>query len=107
MIPKLIHRRTAASVFVVALILVSSSFSIATISSVGRQSTGSHALPSQATSVTRSEEHTSELQSRVDLVCRLLLEKKNRSYGSAEPKNAAKEPAIAVTTKIDQTSRKM
>src|SRR2546421_278853 len=26
----------------------------------------------------RSEEHTSELQSRSDLVCRLLLEKKNR-----------------------------
>src|SRR5699024_12387758 len=29
----------------------------------------------------RSEEHTSELQSRFDLVCRLLLEKKNR-YGA-------------------------
>src|SRR5207247_11046653 len=28
--------------------------------------------------VARSEEHTSELQSRVDLVCRLLLEKKKR-----------------------------
>src|SRR5699024_6591727 len=28
--------------------------------------------------VLRSEEHTSELQSRFDLVCRLLLEKKNR-----------------------------
>src|SRR5699024_11501399 len=27
---------------------------------------------------TRSEEHTSELQSRFDLVCRLLLEKKNK-----------------------------
>src|SRR5207247_8656260 len=27
----------------------------------------------------RSEEHTSELQSRVDLVCRLLLEKKSRT----------------------------
>src|SRR5438105_10314354 len=27
----------------------------------------------------RSEEHTSELQSRVDLVCRLLLEKKNHT----------------------------
>src|SRR5699024_12272981 len=27
----------------------------------------------------RSEEHTSELQSRFDLVCRLLLEKKNRT----------------------------
>src|SRR5206468_10215364 len=29
----------------------------------------------------RSEEHTSELQSRSDLVCRLLLEKKNRVAG--------------------------
>src|SRR5699024_12395296 len=28
----------------------------------------------------RSEEHTSELQSRFDLVCRLLLEKTNESY---------------------------
>src|SRR5699024_12103641 len=28
----------------------------------------------------RSEEHTSELQSRFDLVCRLLLEKKNKIY---------------------------
>src|SRR5437870_9993058 len=30
--------------------------------------------------VTRSEEHTSELQSRGHLVCRLLLEKKNACY---------------------------
>src|SRR5699024_12797957 len=30
--------------------------------------------------VQRSEEHTSELQSRFDLVCRLLLEKKKKSY---------------------------
>src|SRR5699024_11609798 len=28
----------------------------------------------------RSEEHTSELQSRLDLVCRLLLEKKKNNY---------------------------
>src|SRR2546429_4379309 len=28
----------------------------------------------------RSEEHTSELQSRLHLVCRLLLEKKNMTY---------------------------
>src|SRR6266480_8036494 len=28
----------------------------------------------------RSEEHTSELQSHVNLVCRLLLEKKNKKY---------------------------
>src|SRR5260370_14675979 len=30
---------------------------------------------------TRSEEHTSELQSHLNLVCRLLLEKKNRTNG--------------------------
>src|SRR2546429_7999073 len=30
----------------------------------------------------RSEEHTSELQSRLHLVCRLLLEKKKKSYTS-------------------------
>src|SRR6267378_403840 len=32
---------------------------------------------------TRSEEHTSELQSRRDLVCRLLLEKKNNEHSGA------------------------
>src|SRR5699024_11666147 len=31
----------------------------------------------EAAAFSRSEEHTSELQSRFDLVCRLLLEKKN------------------------------
>src|SRR2546422_6569567 len=30
---------------------------------------------------TRSEEHTSELQSRLHLVCRLLLEKKKKKHG--------------------------
>src|SRR5699024_12850881 len=34
-------------------------------------------LPGAGTRNPRSEEHTSELQSRFDLVCRLLLEKKN------------------------------
>src|SRR5204863_2191059 len=34
----------------------------------------------------RSEEHTSELQSRRDLVCRLLLEKKNDEIELAIPK---------------------
>src|SRR5260370_24369852 len=32
----------------------------------------------------RSEEHTSELQSHLNLVCRLLLEKKNIPYDSAK-----------------------
>src|SRR5690625_6021754 len=35
------------------------------------------AMPPRPPSMTRSEEHTSELQSRGHLVCRLLLEKKN------------------------------
>src|SRR2546421_1039370 len=34
----------------------------------------------------RSEEHTSELQSRSDLVCRLLLEKKNNCNDIPKPK---------------------
>src|SRR5699024_12488155 len=34
---------------------------------------------------TRSEEHTSELQSRFDLVCRLLLEKKNNGIEDHQP----------------------
>src|SRR2546429_2822494 len=33
----------------------------------------------------RSEEHTSELQSRLHLVCRLLLEKKKNNYYITEP----------------------
>src|SRR2546422_7792534 len=33
----------------------------------------------------RSEEHTSELQSRLHLVCRLLLEKKNNSAAHSRP----------------------
>src|SRR5438093_5375321 len=36
-------------------------------------------------SLTRSEEHTSELQSLTNLVCRLLLEKKNRTQAGTEP----------------------
>src|SRR5699024_12221644 len=38
--------------------------------------------PSSTPPTQRSEEHTSELQSRFDLVCRLLLEKKNECRGA-------------------------
>src|SRR5690242_21426970 len=40
------------------------------------------AIMGGATAMARSEEHTSELQSHVNLVCRLLLEKKNQRAGS-------------------------
>src|SRR5437588_2092067 len=49
----------------------------------GRRSTAPQAAPPRSPagphSTQRSEEHTSELQSHSDLVCRLLLEKKKRS----------------------------
>src|SRR5437868_12131883 len=40
-------------------------------------------LPAHLTCWIRSEEHTSELQSRFDLVCRLLLEKQKTRTGTA------------------------
>src|SRR5438105_7842891 len=43
---------------------------------------GHDGLPASA----RSEEHTSELQSRVDLVCRLLLEKKKQEDARQAPR---------------------
>src|SRR5438874_9082573 len=39
-------------------------------------------LPARPSDPERSEEHTSELQSRRDIVCRLLLEKKKIAYTS-------------------------
>src|SRR5690349_24251611 len=45
----------------------------------GRLCREHHAMAASAQHVARSEEHTSELQSRRDLVCRLLLEKKKKS----------------------------
>src|SRR5438105_8030892 len=54
----------------------------------------------------RSEEHTSELQPRVDLVCRLLLEKKKKSRGSCAngPKRQGRR-AEASTRRRYSTSR--
>src|SRR2546421_1528050 len=39
----------------------------------------------------RSEEHTSELQSRSDLVCRLLLEKKKKERNTERPRDIDRE----------------
>src|SRR2546421_772278 len=47
--------------------------------SQGPPSNISGTLPSNSRFTCRSEEHTSELQSRSDLVCRLLLEKKKKN----------------------------
>src|SRR2546426_3589298 len=47
-----------------------------------RLSLGAERAPGGVDRVTRSEEHTSELQSPCNLVCRLLLEKKNLREGA-------------------------
>src|SRR5215208_7840049 len=50
----------------------------------------------------RSEEHTSELQSRGHLVCRLLLEKKKNTY-ICTPKSNIKPPPLQINTKTNTT----
>src|SRR5207247_10158246 len=52
--------------------------------SAAENSRGSRVRTLSAPSSLRSEEHTSELQSRVDLVCRLLLEKKKNNTMASE-----------------------
>src|SRR5438034_2877768 len=44
----------------------------------------------------RSEEHTSELQSHSDLVCRLLLEKKNAKHTRQTGRGQPTAPVLAV-----------
>src|SRR2546427_7445768 len=51
---------------------------------------GSDAWP--GTRRLRSEEHTSELQSQSNLVCRLLLEKKKKKKKHAKPRDRAHKP---------------
>src|SRR2546422_6956123 len=59
---------------------------------------GGHALPMiyltrAAAYVLRSEEHTSELQSRLHLVCRLLLEKKKKEEDTLPPERGGERAA--------------
>src|SRR2546422_5661863 len=54
--------------------------SVINISSIASTLTPANFSVYSATKAARSEEHTSELQSRLHLVCRLLLEKKKKKY---------------------------
>src|SRR5205809_1069319 len=55
----------------------------------------------------RSEEHTSELQSRLHLVCRLLLEKKNKPNGNQYKRTHSGRRKIKeqITTRVRQNRR--
>src|SRR5260370_2931485 len=46
--------------------------------------------------IIRSEEHTSELQSHLNLVCRLLLEKKKKKHSDARKKRRPGDKATSV-----------
>src|SRR5690554_7207839 len=68
--------------------------------------TGIYRLEASKLGFERSEEHTSELQSRPHLVCRLLLEKKKKktkNNSNDKLKNKTKETKISRLT-IDQDS---
>src|SRR5699024_11225439 len=54
-------------------------------------------LPRRDRPIDRSEEHTSELQSRFDLVCRLLLEKKNPGRDTARAQGEHTVPSGRAT----------
>src|SRR5438034_7402252 len=51
----------------------------------------------------RSEEHTSELQSHSDLVCRLLLEKKKRNTARSAPRVRPPVPSLPDPTRSSRT----
>src|SRR5687768_18179333 len=69
--------------------------------STRKQSGLRHSKPAQQSSL-RSEEHTSELQSRLHLVCRLLLEKKKKKKKNQKmpkkksKKNKNQQPRISI-----------
>src|SRR2546429_702445 len=66
----------------------------------------------EETAETRSEEHTSELQSRLHLVCRLLLEKKKEASHSSflqvtRTPFLNESKAFATVTSSDSTRRRL
>src|SRR5688572_30941559 len=58
-----------------------------------RTVSGSRSVPRRCSSTHRSEEHTSELQSQSNLVCRLLLEKKNNQTDHRSESNTQRAHA--------------
>src|SRR2546428_4674873 len=79
-----------------ALVAVCSAVVVVALLYVG---IGSLRFRSPRTRARRSEEHTSELQSRSDLVCRLLLEKKKKQAYTNPiiATSSHKQPALAAT----------
>src|SRR5438034_4837678 len=64
-------------------------------------------LPDRARVNRRSEEHTSELQSHSDLVCRLLLEKKKKRQEHTRPTKEVRKnrPQTTSVSEVREVSR--
>src|SRR5260370_25473861 len=57
-------------------------------------STSASAIPADTAPIPRSEEHTSELQSHLNLVCRLLLEKKKHKTLNHTTEDSHSTPSV-------------
>src|SRR2546422_3855754 len=70
-----------------------------------RRGAGRRGSGDQAQRLERSEEHTSELQSRLHLVCRLLLEKKkqNKQKHRREPYQGLRSPRADARRRVPET----
>src|SRR2546422_8289387 len=79
--------RTNVAFFRVALRYTSGELPWATEINTPGASTSATDWKGEASGTRRSEEHTSELQSRLHLVCRLLLEKKKKKTSVQESKD--------------------
>src|SRR5690242_21086734 len=69
--------------------------------------TGPRAGHPNAKSESRSEEHTSELQSHVNLVCRLLLEKKKLPRSGKTTKDEGSRPLFSASTPSAASSKSL
>src|SRR5438132_3612628 len=63
-----------------------------------RSGASSRATGATARALARSEEHTSELQSHSDLVCRLLLEKKKKKKKNTNNQNNTRKKNKSIKT---------
>src|SRR5262249_23052279 len=82
---------------------------LGSISTMPQPSTGGGNQNNQ-NSVARSEEHTSELQSLTNLVCRLLLEKKRRNTFTANPSSVhgpCREARVRLVEGIESVARSL
>src|SRR5207248_6244821 len=67
---------------------------------------GLHRTTGNGRHLSRSEEHTSELQSPYDLVCRLLLEKKKKPHSPNPPPTSTENATKSTEVDTDSSTRR-